>query len=546
VEAQAMMGPRQVAQGALFYEFSLERHVPEDHLVRSIDRFVDLGDVRGRLAPLYSSTGRPSIDPELMIRMLIVGYCFGIRSERRLCEEVHLNLAYRWFCRLDLADGVPDHSTFSKNRHGRFRDCDLFRHVFEATVRRCVAEGLVGGERFAVDASLIEADANKQRSTAREDWDPAALDPDTAPRAVREYLAVLDDAAFGAASPVEPKFTSPVDPAAQWTGALKGHAFFAYATNYLIDTDNAIIVDVETTRAIRQAEVGAARTMIDRTMDRFGLYPERLIADSAYGSAPMLGWLVEERGIEPHIPVFDKSARSDGTLERADFAYDRRADTYVCPAGKTLRQFHRPADSYRTPRSGVDAEGMMRYRASKRDCDVCPLKPRCCPRPAAAEDHALDPRGGARPGPRDRRDRRVRRLTTPPEEGRDALRTQAHPAPRPASAPRPMRRPRRVPPRRRSPEPPEARQAEGSTRAEARLRVRARDLLAQDRIPRTTCAPSSSTKSAQKRTCDCVAVNCSPARLRLSRRPDLWRVDRRGHAVEHRYALAAAERRQRL
>ena len=374
-----MMGPRQVAQGALFYEFSLERHVPEDHLLRSIDRFVDLGDVRGRLAPLYSSTGRPSVDPELMIRMLLVGYCFGIRSERRLCEEVHLNLAYRWFCRLDLADRVPDHSTFSKNRHGRFRDCDLLRHVFEATVRRCVAEGLVGGERFAVDASLIEADANKQRSTAREDWDPAAIDPDTAPRAVREYLAVLDDAAFGAASPVEPKFTSPADPAAQWTGARKGHAFFAYATNYLVDTDNAIIVDVETTRAIRQAEVGAARTMIDRTMDRFGLYPERLIADSAYGSAPMLGWLVEERGIEPHIPVFDKSGRSDGTFERADFAYDHRADVYVCPAGKTLRQFHRPASSYRTPRGGVDAEGMMRYRASKRDCDLCPLKPRCCP-----------------------------------------------------------------------------------------------------------------------------------------------------------------------
>jgi transposase len=374
-----MMGPRQVAQGALFYEFSLERHVPEDHLLRSVDGFVDLDDVRSRLAPLYSSTGRPSVDPELMIRMLLVGYCFGIRSERRLCEEVHLNLAYRWFCRLDLADRVPDHSTFSKNRHGRFRDCDLLRHVFEATVRRCIAEGLVGGERFAVDASLIEADANKQRSTAREDWDPAAIDPDTAPRAVREYLAVLDDAAFGAASPVEPKFTSPADPAAQWTGAQKGHAFFAYATNYLVDTDNAVIVDVETTRAIRQAEVGAARTMIDRTTDRFGLYPERLIADSAYGSAPMLGWLVEERGIEPHIPVFDKSGRSDGSFERADFAYDRGADAYVCPAGKTLRQFHRPASSYGTPRSGVDAEGMMRYRASKRDCDLCPLKPQCCP-----------------------------------------------------------------------------------------------------------------------------------------------------------------------
>ena len=120
-----MMGPRQVAQGALFYEFSIEDHVPSDHLLRAMDRFVDLGDMRRHLAPFYSATGRPSVDPELMIRMLLVGYCFGIRSERRLCEEVHLNLAYRWFCRLDLSDPVPDHSTFSKNRHGRFRDSDL-------------------------------------------------------------------------------------------------------------------------------------------------------------------------------------------------------------------------------------------------------------------------------------------------------------------------------------------------------------------------------------------------------------------------------------
>ena len=237
----------------------------------------------------------------------------------------------------------------------------------------------MGGERFAVDASLIEADANRQRSTPRAEWDPTSINPAEAPRAVREYLAVLDDAAFGAASPVEPKFTSHADPAAQWTGAHKGHAFFAYATNYLIDTDNAVIVDVETTRAIRQAEVGAARTMIDRTMECFGLYPERLIADSAYGSAPMLDWLVEGHGIEPHIPVFDKSARTDGTFERADFAYDREADAYICPAGKPLKQFHRPAQSYKTPRTGVDAEGMMRYRARKADCDACPLKPRCTP-----------------------------------------------------------------------------------------------------------------------------------------------------------------------
>src|SRR5256884_2912803 len=188
-----MMGHRQVEQAALFYEFSLERHVPTDHLLRSIERFVELGELRRELTPFYSAIGRPSVDPELLIRMLIVGYCLGIRSERRLCEEVHLNLAYRWFCRLGLDGEVPDHSTFSKNRHGRFRDSDLLRRLFETVLQRCIAEGLVGGEGFAVDASMIEADANRQRSLPGSEW----LAPETASRAVQEYPAVLDDSAFG-------------------------------------------------------------------------------------------------------------------------------------------------------------------------------------------------------------------------------------------------------------------------------------------------------------------------------------------------------------
>jgi transposase len=370
-----MMGERTVVQEALFYEFSLEGHVPADHLLRSIDRFVDLSGIRAHLRPFYSEIGRPSIDPELLIRMLLIGYCFGIRSERRLCEEVHLNLAYRWFCRLGLEGDVPDHSTFSKNRHGRFRDCDLLRELFEATVRRCMTEGLVGGDGFAVDASLIKADANKQRSaqgSEEVDWEAMA----TTRRSVREYLDTLDEAAWGAASEVRPKFISKSDPAAQWTGALKGHAFFAYAANYLIDLDHAVIVDVEASRAIRQAEVGAARTMIDRTQDRFGLYPERLAADTAYGSAEMLGWLVHEQGIEPHIPVFDKSQHTDGTFSRDAFAHDHKRDCYVCPDGKELRQRQK---IYRVPRPLVDENGMMRYRASKLDCQCCPLKPQCCP-----------------------------------------------------------------------------------------------------------------------------------------------------------------------
>jgi transposase len=364
-----MMGPRQVEQGALFYNFSLDAHVPSDHLLRSIDRFVDLSEVRRELAQFYSFMGRPSVDPELMIRMLIVGYCLGIRSERRLCEEVHLNLAYRWFCRLGLEGQVPDHSTFSKNRHGRFRESDLLRHVFETVVRRCMEEGLIGGEGFAVDGSLIRADANRQRGIEGDQWSA----PEKSSRAVEEYLAVLDDAAFGAATPVAPKFISPADPAARWTGAHGGLAFFAYSANYLVDLDNAIVVDVEATTAIRQAEVTAAKRMIDRTKERFDLNPARLAGDSAYGSAEMLGWLVYDKGIEPHVPVFDKSARKDGTFSREDFTYDRKGDVYHCPGGKRL-----------TCKGTLVNDGAtLLYRASKYDCDVCALKPRCCPKAPA-------------------------------------------------------------------------------------------------------------------------------------------------------------------
>src|ERR1700757_2431850 len=350
-----MMGPRQVEQGALFYNFSLDAHVPADHLLRSIDRFVDLSELRRELAPFYSMLGRPSIDPELMIRMLIVGYCFGIRSERRLCQEVHLNLAYRWFCRLGLDGNVPDHSTFSKNRHGRFRDSDLLRELFESVVRRCMTEGLVGGEGFAVDASIIRADASRHRTAVD---GAAGLPPEAAGRAVAEYLAVLDDAAFGAATPVTPKYISLSDPASRWTAAQAGPASFAYCTNYLIDLDHAVIVDVEPSTAVRQGELAACRTMVERTHERLGLYPARLAADTAYGSAEMLDWLVHEQGIEPHIPVFDKSRRDDGTFSRADFAYDHQADAYTCPGGKLLKSTRR---AFKVPRA------------------VSVLKPVCCP-----------------------------------------------------------------------------------------------------------------------------------------------------------------------
>jgi transposase len=365
-----MMGRRKDDQGQLFYAFDLDAVVPDDHQVRRIASVLDLSWVHSELAPHYSHTGRPSIDPELMIRMLILGYVFAIRSERALCREVQLNLAYRWFCRLGIEDKIPDHSAFTRARNERFRNQDIFRVAFERVVEACIKAGLVGGEGFAVDASLIAADANKCGSTPGEEWSHD-IDPATVERAVQDYLANLDDPAWGAATDVVPKFVAPADPAAQWTGAMKSAAFFAYADNYLIDVKAGIIMDVEASRAIRQAEVGASQTMLERTEATFGIKPDWLAADTAYGSAPNLHFLVDEKDIAPHIPVIDKSRRDDGTFSRDDFIYDEAHDCYICLNGKIL------------PRSsgarGSRGDDMISYFSRVADCRDCPLKFRCCP-----------------------------------------------------------------------------------------------------------------------------------------------------------------------
>jgi transposase len=366
-----MMGQQGGNQDRLFYSFNLESHVPADHLLRGMDRCLDLSDLRRQLAPFYSHTGRPSIDPELRVRMLLIGYSFGIRSERRRCEEVHLNLAYRWFCRLGLEDAVPDHSTFSKNRHGRFRESDLFRGVFEGVVDGCMKAGLVGGEGFAVDASLIEADANRSRSMAREEV-ADLRDSRYGTRAVREYLAALDaqgERGTAAAS------ISPTDPAARWT-AVGGPAFYAYSTNDLVDVQAGIIVDVEATPAWRTAEVNATRTLIERVEQRFDLKPERLIGDMAHGAADFLGWMVNEKAIEPHVPVWDKTQRSDDTLSCSDFPWNPEADEYRCPQDHVLRREWRVFKNRRTHITKADT---IIYRSRQADCATCPLKTRCCP-----------------------------------------------------------------------------------------------------------------------------------------------------------------------
>ncbi len=361
-----MMGSSDTPQKPFFYAFNLDDMVPQDHLLRLIDRFLDLSDLRQHLAPYYSHTGRPSVDPELMIRMLLIGYCLGIRSERRLCEEVKLNLAYRWFCRLSIENKVPDHSTFSKNRHGRFREAEAFRFVFEQVLERCINAGLVSGEGFAVDASVVKADASRQRH--HEDDDDWGGGP-----AIREYLDGLEE---DDTLPVAPsKKVSHSDPQARWTAAPGGPAFYAYSTNYLIDTNAGIVVDVEATPAHRTLEVQSTKIMIERVEDRFAMKTKKLIGDTAYGTAEFLGWMVNEKNIEPHVPVWDKGERSDGTFSRSDFRFDEEADHYTCPNGKELRRYNRV---FRKPRSGITKDNTINYRSIRSDCEVCPLKQRCC------------------------------------------------------------------------------------------------------------------------------------------------------------------------
>jgi transposase len=372
-----MMGRREDGQGQFFYSFDLDEVVPPDHLARQIDAVLDLSWVHKELAPYYSHTGRPSIDPVLMIRMLIVGYVFAIRSERRLCSEVQVNLAYRWFCKLGIEDKIPDHSVFCRARHARFRESDALRPVFEGVVAMCIVAGLVGGDSFSVDASLIKADVDKNKRVPG-DRPIAWPKVEEASRAVREYLEILDAArveeendcgddggSSGGSRHKPPKEVSLTDPQAAWVAKKGMNPFFAYDANYLIDNKVGIILDAEGTRANRIEEIAVAQTMMDRVARRFDLRPERLAGDTAYGAVRLLKWLMD-REITPHIPVWDKSARPDGTFSRADFVFDQERNVYICPGGSEL-----------TSTGNIDQGHILYYKASKDDCSICSLKAKC-------------------------------------------------------------------------------------------------------------------------------------------------------------------------
>ena len=335
--------------------------VPADHILRRIDPLIDFGELRDVLASHYSHRGRPSIAPELLIRMVLIGRLYGITSERRLCEEVRFNLAYRWFCRLPLDVSVPHHSTFSKNRHGRFRDAGIFRVLFEQTVQRCADAGLIARKDTAIDASFVAADASWQRKMRDADIAASRL-----PRPVREWIADQANA-----PPQEhgvprgkPAEVSRTDPASAWS-ARTARGRFGYAFNILIDTPGGVAIDVEASPARFAAEVDAGRVMLARAGDRFGYRPKRVAADTAYGSAAFLAF-VNDRGTVPHIPVMERSEQTKGKFPREAFRYEREENRYVCPAGKPLP--FRDADR---------KAGFLRYRASPADCRACHLKRKC-------------------------------------------------------------------------------------------------------------------------------------------------------------------------
>ncbi|MEM8760128.1 MAG: IS1182 family transposase [Pseudomonadota bacterium] len=360
-----MMG-RQAVQEELFYRFRLEDRVPAEHPLRKIDALLDLESLRPTFAALYSPIERPSIDPELLVRMLLVGYLHGIRSETRLCSEVDLNLAFRWFCRLGLESPVPDRSTFSKNRHGRFAEGDVLRQVFEAVVRRCMKAGLVGGVGALVDGSTVEADANRNRRGPPEEVRAVWDEKEQVSRPVREYLTQLEaeaDAPRDGPRHKPPKAISETDPQAAWS--LKdGPGRFSYETNYLVDDAHGIIVDVEATPARLSQEIVAAKAMIERSRS-IGFTPASLAADKSYGTGPFLAWL-EGRRITQLIPVLDRSRQTDGKLTRDAFAYDPERDTYTCPEGHVL-----------SLRSVNEETRVKRYLPPTGTCRACPIRAQC-------------------------------------------------------------------------------------------------------------------------------------------------------------------------
>ena len=356
-----MMGNHSPSE-SLFHYFRLEDQVPEDHLLRLIDRHVNFDFVRAKLKDRYSDMGRPSIDPELLLRMLLVGYLYGVTSERKLVEELRMHLAWRWFTRLGFDQEVPHHSTFSKNRHGRFQESNLFQELFEEIVIRCVQAGLVKGEHMSVDGSFVQANADHHSRVPREQLAEVAK----VNRTVREYLKEVEEQ-----NPVEEpahqqKEVSTTDPDS--TYATKGGtpARLGYYDNYLVDNHSCVIVGVQATAARMSQEPVAAQDMIDRFARCQGREPVSVAADATYGNGEFVQWLTE-RDITPYMRTRDSIHRKNSPFYGPErFTYQPESNSYRCPAGQQLNYV------------GVNVRNRAHvYIGNRKRCGACPLKAQC-------------------------------------------------------------------------------------------------------------------------------------------------------------------------
>ena len=347
---------------ALFYYFRLEDHVPETHLLRLIEKHISFDFVREKLKASYSDTGRPSIDPELLLRILLIGYLYGITSERKLVEELRMHLAWRWFTGLGFDQEIPHHSTFSKNRHGRFQESKLFEQLFEEIVARCLEAGLVEGNNLSVDGSFVEANASKESRIPRKQLAEVAQVNQT----VREYLADLEQQNPPEEPVHEQEQVSTTDPDA--TYATKGGtpARLGYYDNYLVDNHSCVIVGVQATAARMSQETVAAQDMIARFAGWQGREPASVVADATYGNGEFLQWLME-RNITPYMRTRDSIRRKNSPLYGPEqFTYQPENNSYLCPAGQQLNYGGHSARN----RTHV-------YIGTRKRCGACAQKAQC-------------------------------------------------------------------------------------------------------------------------------------------------------------------------
>jgi transposase len=356
-----MMGQHSRSE-ALFYYFRLEDQVPETHLLRLIEKHISFAFVREKLKASYSDTGRPSIDPELLLRILLIGYLYGITSERKLVEELRMHLAWRWFTGLGFDQEIPHHSTFSKNRHGRFQESKLFEELFEQIVLQCVEVGLVQGKQLSVDGSFVEANASKESRIPREQLAEAAQ----VNQPVRQYLEELEQQ-NPAEEPVhEQRLVSTTDPDS--TYATKGGtpARLGYYDNYLVDNHSCVIVGVQATAARMSQETVAAQDMLTRFTQWQGRGPESVAADTTYGNGEFLQWLAD-RSITPYMRTRDSIHRKRSPFFGPErFTYEPEHDRYICPAGQPLNyggQSHR--------------NHSWTYIGTRKRCGPCELRQQC-------------------------------------------------------------------------------------------------------------------------------------------------------------------------